>query len=166
MHYRLIWKGNLNDTYTAQDGHKWLNILEFVQNTIVNNSWKWVWHISALEKVTFFLLTILHKFLHMRLMLCHRGMLQTNICLIKTLRRLYTTLETLLLAFENLLTSWIHYSSLEIVYIIGLDMASMVTLSFWLLTGGFDALGTNRVLRMKWYRPILWNSSQLIMLIC
>lgn len=37
--------------------------------------------------------------------------------------------------------------------------------SFWLLAGGCGALGTNCVLLMKWYLPILWNSSQWIMLI-
>ena len=37
---RLTWKCNLYSIYTTQDSYNCLNKLEFVQNTIDNNSWK------------------------------------------------------------------------------------------------------------------------------
>lgn len=62
---------------------------------------------------------------------------------IKMLRQLYTSWDTvnLILAFGNLLTYWTHYSSKGIFYMIGSNMESMITLSFWMLVGGCGALG-------------------------
>lgn len=51
---RLTWKGNLDDIYTYRNGYSWLNGLDFINNTIDNNLWKW---------------------------LCHHGIFQTNLCL-------------------------------------------------------------------------------------
>lgn len=77
---RLTWKGHLDGIYTASDCYKWLNILEFVQNTTENNFWKWVWHIPTLKKVKCIIWTTLHKSFPTRLMLCHHGMLEMNLC--------------------------------------------------------------------------------------
>lgn len=77
------------------------------------------------------------------IVVCSRQITALNA--IKTLRQLYTIWDivNLILTFGNLLTSWTHYSSKRIIYMIGLDMTSMMTLSFCLLTGGCGALGTN-----------------------
>lgn len=125
-----------------------------------------MWRIPAPEKVKFFLWTTLHK-----------SFLRDECCIIvvwfkrifvldpiRMLRRLYTTWNTvnLLLAFENLFTSWTHYSSKGISYTIGLVMTSISTLSFCLLADGCGALGTNSILRMKLYLSILWNNANLL----
>ncbi|XP_058763267.1 uncharacterized protein LOC131636671 [Vicia villosa] len=77
---RLTWKSNLDGIYTARDGYYWLKRLEVVMNTTNNNPWKWVCHIPTLEKVKFFLWTTLYKSIPKRSILCHRGMLQTDLC--------------------------------------------------------------------------------------
>jgi len=75
------WKGNLNGLYSTRDGYFWLNIFEFAGDLTDNISWTWLWHIPAPEKLKFFLWTTLQNSLLTRSMLCHRGMIQMNLCL-------------------------------------------------------------------------------------
>src|SRR4051812_14468467 len=76
----LTWKSNLDGIYTARDGSYWLIKLELVQNTTCNNSWKWVRHIHAPEKVKLFVWTTLHIPLSTISMLHHYSMLETSLC--------------------------------------------------------------------------------------
>lgn len=167
---RLTWKGNFGGIHTVRDGYNWLNKLKFVYNRSNNNSWKWVCIFLLLRrwKSSFGQLYI-NPFIQDQyrvIVVCSRRI--SILYAIKTLRWLYTTWETLnlLLAFANLLASLTHYFSERIVYMIRLDMASVVALSLWILIGGCGALKIICVLRMKWYLSVLWNSSKWIMLIC
>lgn len=88
-------------------------------------------------------------------MLCHCGMLQTDLY-----PRCYQDAETTLHCLRDCEFSTLFFEIYnEIVYMIGLDKTSVMTLSFWLLAGSCGALETNRVLLMKWYLPIPGNSS-------
>ncbi|PNX95640.1 hypothetical protein L195_g018833 [Trifolium pratense] len=73
------WKWNLNGFYTARDGYHWLDCNEFITNTN-EVSWNWLWHISAPEKIKFFLWTTLQNAFPTKSMLSHRGMLRDIFC--------------------------------------------------------------------------------------
>ncbi|GAU13776.1 hypothetical protein TSUD_82850 [Trifolium subterraneum] len=72
------WKGNLNGIYTVRDGYYWLNRNSFSANATRVASWSWLWHVSAPEKIKFFLWTMLHNSLPTREMLSHRGFSDQN----------------------------------------------------------------------------------------
>ncbi|MCH81431.1 RNA-directed DNA polymerase (Reverse transcriptase), partial [Trifolium medium] len=74
------WKDNLNGIYTARDGYYWLNRHAFSVNPAAGVSWSWLWHLPAPEKIKFLLWTMIHHALPTRVMLAHRGILQTNLC--------------------------------------------------------------------------------------
>ena len=77
---RITWKGNLDGIYTARDGYYWLNRNEFVCDATNNICWSWMWHIPAPVKLKFFIWTTLHESLPTRSLLCHRGIIQMDLC--------------------------------------------------------------------------------------
>jgi ribonuclease HI len=77
---RYSWKGNLNGLYTARDGYYWLNRNFFSDNPTSSFPWSWIWHISAPEKIKFFLWTMLHSALPTKAMLFHRRIIQDSSC--------------------------------------------------------------------------------------
>lgn len=79
VHDMVIWKGNLNGSYTAKSSYPWLLKNRFGdQLTYV---WNWIWRLKASKKIKFLYWLLPHNSVLILQQLYHRGIAQSGNCL-------------------------------------------------------------------------------------
>jgi ribonuclease HI len=74
----FIWRGNIDGTYTASSGYKWLLQQKHYVPSI--QSWNWIWKLQGPEKIKFLIWCACHHSIPTMYMLHHRNMTSSSIC--------------------------------------------------------------------------------------